>query len=131
MTHSLFSPWNFHFIYSAFVLNNLASFKVKRIILNNILNINTTNISRDLSLTHAWIHPEKPLPAQTAVKLIDLRALADAIGVYFGAKDAQNRFPAFRSWPGALLRYAVDCAALLVIFQFEPRKLDCLFFNTA
>lgn len=60
------------------------------------------------------------MPAETVVELGELGALAGAIGAKLGAEDAQHRFPAFRGRPGALLRHAVDRAALLVVFQPEP-----------
>lgn len=70
-------------------------------------------------LTHARIHPEKPLPTQATVELGKLRPFTGAIDVEFGAKDAQHRFSTFCVRPGTLLRHAVDRAALLVVLQTE------------
>lgn len=78
--------------------------------------------TQDFSLTHAGIHPQESLPAQTVVELGKFGALAGAIGAKLGAEDAQHRSPAFRSRPGALLRHAVDRAALLVILQLDPEE---------
>lgn len=70
-----------------------------------------------LRLHDARIYPEKPLPTQTTVELIELGAFTRAIGMKFSAQDAQHSFSALGRWSGTFLRHAVNRATLFVILQ--------------
>lgn len=70
-----------------------------------------------LRLEYARIQPQQPMPAEAHVQLLRFAGLAGARGPQRSAQDAEHGRTTGGRTAGALERYAVDGAGLLVVLE--------------